>query len=72
MKNIDFTIDIEDLKCLFIVCTKAFKNVPFDSFVNNCKISYCLYHKRNTENLEKYGSPKTFSQWVNGQIIALT
>jgi hypothetical protein len=70
MKNIDFTIDQEDLKCLFIACINAYKS--FDEFVEDSKKSYTEYHKRNLDNLAKYGNPKTFSQWVNGQIIALT
>ena len=69
MKNIDFTIERNDLKCLFL---HASNRCTFEKFVSEAKQSYSEYHKRNSENLEKYGSPKTFSQWVNGQIIALT
>jgi hypothetical protein len=69
MENINFIIDKEDLKCLFIACKL---DVSFEKFVKDCEDGYSDYFKRNLENLEKYGKPKTFSQWVNGQIIALT
>jgi len=68
MKNIDFTIDQDDLKALFISCKLK---TNFDSFENECKQSYADYHKRNLNDPVKYGQPKTFSQWINGQIIAL-
>jgi hypothetical protein len=71
MENtLDFTIDQEDLKCLFIACRNAYKS--FDNFIEDSKIQYTNYFNRNTNNLQKYGAPKTYSQWVNGQIIALT
>jgi len=69
MESVNFTIDNNDLKCLFIACKSK---QSFDEFVNECKQGYALYHKRNLDNLQKYGQPKTYSQWVNGQIILLT
>ena len=69
MKAIDFTIEEDDLKCLYLAC--KFNN-SFSQFVKECKEGYTLYYKRNSENISKYGNPKTFSQWVNGQTIALT
>ena len=70
MKSLDFTIDKEDLKCLFIACRNAYKS--FDEFIKDSEKGYSEYYKRNSDNPEKYGNPKTYSQWVNGQIIALT
>lgn len=69
MKNIDFTIDIDDLKCLFVACNAK---GSFVKFITETEQSYSEYYIRNLGNPEKYGNPKTFSQWVNGQIIALT
>ena len=69
MEAINFTIDNNDLKCLFIACD--FKK-SFSEFVKECEQGYRLYHKRNLDNLQKYGQPKTYSQWINGQTIALT
>jgi len=70
MGNIDFTIDQDDLKCLFIACRNAYKS--FEEFIQDSKKGYTEYHKRNSDNVEKFGNPKTYSQWINGQIIALT
>jgi hypothetical protein len=69
MENIDFTIDNEDLKCLFIACSY---NKGFESFVKECKVGYTSYYERNLGNIERWGKPKTFPQWVNGQTITLT
>ena len=68
MENIDFTIDKKDLKCLYIAC-KPKEN--FNEFVKDCQEGYVDYHTRNLDNLQRYGNPKNFSQWVNGQIISL-
>ena len=72
MENLNFDIDKEDLKILFIHVRDAYKGISYDKFVIEAKNSYKDYHNRNLNNLQKYGKPKTFSQWVNGQIIALT
>lgn len=69
MGNIDLTIDQDDLKCLFIACKPK---QSFGEFMKECEQGYLDYHKRNLENLQRYGQPKTYSQWVNGQIIYLT
>jgi hypothetical protein len=69
MEAINFTIDNNDLKSLFIACKVK---QSFDKFVKECEQGYRDYHQRNLDNLEKYGQPKTYSQWVNGQIISLT
>ena len=68
MANIDFTIEQDDLKCLFIACKLQ---TSFETFVTDCKKAYAEYNQRNLDNLQKYGKPKTYSQWVNGQILSL-
>jgi len=72
MKNqiINFEIDLEDLKVLFLHTKFAFKkNITFNMWVHNCQSSYEQYFERQIQLNE---TPKSFSQWVNGQIIALT
>lgn len=68
METINFIIDNNDLKCLFIACKPK---QSFDEFIKECEQGYLDYHKRNLDNLQKYGQPKTYSQWVNGQTISL-
>jgi hypothetical protein len=69
MANIDFTIEQDDLKCLFIACNYQ---TSFETFVIDCMKAYAEYNQRNLDNLQKYGKPKTYSQWVNGQTLSLT
>lgn len=64
MKNTDFTIDLIDLQTLYIHTRKAYGNMPFEAWVLECQKAY-------NEYLEKRENPKTYSQWVNGQILAL-
>lgn len=71
MKNLDFTIELEDLQILFVKTRHAYKNMSFEKWTEEAKKSYSEYHERNSNDLKKYGQPKTFFQWVNGQIIAL-
>jgi hypothetical protein len=72
MENLDFIIDQDDLKCLMVATLGAYKGYSFDDFVKETKESYAKYHKRNMENLDRYGNPKSYSLWINGQILALT
>lgn len=65
----DLKIDITDLKALYIACKMP---DSFEAFVNQCERGYKDYHARNTAQPEKYGQPKTYSQWINAQTIALT
>ena len=72
MKNqiINFEIDLEDLKALFLHTKDAYKkNITFNIWVDNCQANYEQYFERQIQLNE---TPKSFSQWVNGQIIALT
>jgi hypothetical protein len=72
MENLNFEIDNADLKTLFILVKNLYNGHSFNDFVIDCKFSYKEYYNRNLNDLQKYGTPKTFSQWVNGQIISLT
>ena len=60
--TIDFTIDANDLKALYFACKGAYKD--YDYFVKDCKESYTEYLRHRT-------TPKTFSEWINAQTIAL-
>ena len=68
MRNIDFTIEEDDLMCLHLACKVQ---GSFNKFEDECKKGYSNYYNRNLDDLQRYCTPKTFSQWVNGQIIAL-
>lgn len=65
MTQIDFTIDQNDLKILFLHTRHAYSSITFEKWVIEVKSAYSSFI-REKEN------PKTFSAWVNGQIIALT
>ena len=66
MIEINYSIAQEDLKALYLLSKNAFGNMSFDVWCESVRGSYLQYVKSNRE------SHKTFSQWVNGQIIALT
>lgn len=72
MENLNFEIDLADLKILYSITKEAYQKMSFNDWVIEAKNVYKDYHNRNLNNLQKYGTPKTFSQWVNGQIISLT
>jgi hypothetical protein len=68
----NFKIEEQDLRILFLKAqTTQFSTKGFNNFIKECEESYLDYFNRNMNNLQKYGTPKTYSQWVNGQIIAL-
>jgi hypothetical protein len=64
MKNINFQIDLEDLQALYMHSRQAYGNMSFENWTSECKKAYVEY-LNNREN------PKTYSEWVNAQIIAL-
>ena len=72
MKNLNFEIENDDLKILYLHTCDAYKLMSFDKWIIESKNAYKEYYNRNLNDLQKYGTPKTFSQWVNGQIISLT
>jgi hypothetical protein len=68
----DLTIELQDLRILFLKSEYTkFSKQGFEAFVIECKKSYLEYYNRNINNINRYGNPKTYSQWVNGQIIVL-
>lgn len=72
MKNPEFTIEDQDLRILFLKTQNTkFSAQGYINFIKECQEGYLDYFNRNMNNLEKYGIPKTYSQWVNGQIIYL-
>lgn len=70
--TIDFTVSENDIKCLFIASLSGVKGYTFEKFVSECKEGYLMYYNRNMNDLKYYGKPKTYSQWINGQILAIT
>jgi hypothetical protein len=72
MSKIDFTIDEQDLRILFLKTSiTKFSKDGFENFIKECEFGYVEYYNRNMNNIERYGLPKTYSQWINGQIIYL-
>ena len=70
--KLSLEIENQDLRILFLkTSTTSFSSKGFNYFIKECEDAYLDYFNRNINNLEKYGNPKTYSQWVNGQIIAL-
>lgn len=60
-----FEIDQQDLRILYLHTKGCYGDKSFNSWLEHCKASYNKYAMSTTY-------AKTFSQWVNGQIIALT
>jgi len=60
-------IDNNDLKILYIKTSFLYAN--FDEFKKECKQSYVEYYDKKTHSNSE--NIKTFSQWINGQIITL-
>lgn len=57
--------DEENLKILFAHTRHVFKNKEFNFWKKECEKSYFDYLKGRK-------NPKTFNEWVNGQILAIT
>lgn len=64
MKIVDFSIDQEDLKVLYVKTKHAYGNLDFEKWVKQVKNAYSSFVKNKN-------NPKSFSDWVNGQIIYL-
>tara|TARA_R110000796_G_scaffold239857_1_gene360668 strand:- start:2 stop:193 length:192 start_codon:yes stop_codon:yes gene_type:complete len=62
---IDYTIDQEDLQALFINTRFAYGSMSFEEWTVECKEAYATF-------IGGRETPLTFSQWVNGQILAIT
>lgn len=73
-EQLDYTIAPLDLKVLFMHTRFAYNKgkMTFEDWTKEVKEGYAEYHQRNTDKPEIYGEPKTFSQWVNAQIIMIT
>lgn len=65
MKRKSKTDIMDDLKALFIAARHAYKGYTFEMFAKEAKADYAKYAESRVE-------PKTFSQWVNGQVMALS
>ena len=65
MENTDFKIEENDLKALFVITKFCYGQISFNTFKEEIKKDYLVFVKRQNSN-------KSFSEWVNGQIIALT
>lgn len=63
--KVSLKIDLEYLQTLYLHTRSSYGNISFLSWVKESEDSYRKYAS-NTRNA------KTYSQWVNGQIIALT
>lgn len=68
----DLDIDTQDLQILYLHTKQAYNNCSFEVWCKHTAKAFTDYYKRNLANLEKFGKPKTYSEWVNGQILALT
>lgn len=64
MKNVDFTIDQTDLKVLYVKTKHAYGNISFEAWTEEVKKAYSNF-------ASKRENPKSFSEWINGQIIYL-
>lgn len=65
----NLSIDINDLKTLFLHTKGAYPNTSFFTWCNECKKSYISYfNNKELFNVRKY----TYSQFVNAQILAIT
>ena len=65
----DLSIEFEDIKILYIKCTYLHKNITLEQFAKACKRTYVEYYDKQTHSGND--SIKTFSQWINKQIISL-
>ena len=65
----NLSIDINDIKILYLKCTYLHKNITLEQFSKSCKRTYIEYYDKKTHS--RNDNIKTFSQWINGQIISL-
>ena len=64
----DYTIDNEDLQVLFLHTRDAYQGYTFEQWKRECKKAYTEF--AIAKNNKGQDVP-TYSQWVNGSIIAL-
>jgi hypothetical protein len=65
MENVNFKIEENDLKNLFVITRFCYGQISFNVFKEEIKENYLSYLKRPNSN-------KSFSEWVNAQIVCLT
>jgi hypothetical protein len=65
MTELNFSIEQDDLKALFVHTRVAYGNMTFGQWVEEVKSAYSIFATGKSD-------VRTFSQWVNAQIIALT
>ena len=65
MKTLDFKIDELDLSLLYHHTKFAYAGMNFENWCKECKKSYVKYVQNRKD-------VKTYSQYVNAQIISLT
>jgi len=64
--KLSFEIDENDLKALYLKTKFAYDGYTYPQWVSETKKAYTSYIGRIVN-----AKPKTFSEWVNGQILAL-
>ena len=69
VSKINFDIQQDDLKALFIACGGCRRKQSFNMWVHNTEANYEEYFLKFTELKREV---KTFSEWVNGQTVAMT
>ena len=65
MKTLNFKINDQDLKTLFLYTRNVYGKITFTDWVKEAKSAYSSFAKGKDDVI-------TFSKWVNGQIISLT
>ncbi len=63
--KINFQVDHQDMQALYIASFNVSKSMSFESFKKNCQSAYTKYISKNP-------GEKTYSQWINKQVIYLT
>ena len=66
MIEVNYSIDQDDLKAFYLLTKNAFGNMTFTEWCRSTRDAYLEYTKSDRETY------KSFSQWVNGQMVALT
>ena len=61
----NYEIDTQDLQILFLKVQFSIDNLSFDEWVKQVKKDYLHYIQDGRKNI------KSFSKWINGQIIAM-
>jgi hypothetical protein len=68
IKTMNLTINETSLKELWLLTKYCQNYLSFDHWKYKCKIAYIEYYNRNLNDLEKYGLPLIYQEWINKQI----